>query len=176
VRHAKDDVLFETLGDIDELSSHIGVIRRRVSSKEHNYRSAQTVQAILNKVQTRLQDIMSLIATDPKIDYTMGSVPKNERYLKLKQVTEDDVVKDLEDWVKAMLKGGVKIENNFILPGSSVDVARAVCRRAERKLVGFMRDKTRPDLRWSSVYLNRLSDALFTFARFLEQNSNLVVD
>ncbi|MFO0702985.1 MAG: ATP:cob(I)alamin adenosyltransferase, partial [Candidatus Andersenbacteria bacterium] len=55
---------------------------------------------------------------------------------------------------------------NFVLPGGSqsaaqLHVARAVCRRAERRVVA-LGDAVRPEL---ARYLNRLSDLLFTLAR-----------
>jgi cob(I)alamin adenosyltransferase len=56
----------------------------------------------------------------------------------------------------------------FIIPGGSkkgamLHVARTVCRRAERKVVGLQREVEIPQI--VVVYLNRLSDLLFTLAR-----------
>ena len=65
---------------------------------------------------------------------------------------------------------------NFIYPVGELQVARAVCRRAERRVVGYLRNSAHsyPPLyqrggRGSSVlrYLNRLSDALFVMARWV---------
>ncbi len=58
---------------------------------------------------------------------------------------------------------------NFILPGGTpaaaqIHVARAVCRRCERNLVAMARSEPCPEN--SLIYLNRLSDFLFTLARF----------
>ena len=59
---------------------------------------------------------------------------------------------------------------NFILPGggvaaSSLHVARAVCRRAERSVVPLVLDEECDPA--AQIYLNRLSDYLFTAARFV---------
>jgi cob(I)alamin adenosyltransferase len=56
----------------------------------------------------------------------------------------------------------------FIIPGgtpkaSALHVARTVCRRAERHVVGLQHEVELPAL--AIIYLNRLSDLLFTLAR-----------
>lgn len=58
---------------------------------------------------------------------------------------------------------------NFLLPGGTraaaqIHVARSVCRRAERRLISL--GETEPVPPESVIYLNRLSDFLFTLARF----------
>ena len=58
---------------------------------------------------------------------------------------------------------------NFILPGGSpgaahLQVARTVCRRAERLVVALSRHESVGA--WTVRYLNRLSDALFVMARY----------
>jgi cob(I)alamin adenosyltransferase len=57
---------------------------------------------------------------------------------------------------------------NFVLPGgteaaSRLHLARTVCRRAERRVVTLQRTVEIPSL--VVIYLNRLSDLLFTLAR-----------
>ena len=65
---------------------------------------------------------------------------------------------------------------SFILPGGS-DVgarlhhARSVCRRAERRAVALAADESVNDA--AIAYLNRLSDALFVFARVLNQREGV---
>jgi cob(I)alamin adenosyltransferase len=69
----------------------------------------------------------------------------------------------------------VVIQPNFIPPGGTpasadIDIARTVCRRAERTLVRFMNaNPERYDLKNLSILLNRMSDYLFILARFEEQ-------
>ncbi len=65
---------------------------------------------------------------------------------------------------------------NFILPGgcesaARLHIARAVCRRAERLLVGLM--ATEPPEPVILHYLNRLSDWLFVYARFANHRAGI---
>lgn len=142
----KDAAVFELLGDLDELNSWLGVIKP--------FGHPGSIEA----VQSKLLKIGSLVATAPESPLFAG----------LQQVTADDVV-ELEAWEKSLL-GSVVIEPVFILPGATpeaawTDVARTVCRRVERRMVPFVRDTPRADLKESARYLNRLSDVLFVLAR-----------
>jgi cob(I)alamin adenosyltransferase len=65
----------------------------------------------------------------------------------------------------------------FIVPGSSqasgaLHVARTVCRRAERAMITL--DETEPINPHVLKYVNRLSDLLYSFARYLEDKQELV--
>ena len=81
----------------------------------------------------------------------------------------EHAIKKLEDWMDAADEKVPSLKN-FLLPGghpavADAHVARAVCRRAERRCVGLSREeKIHPEL---IKYLNRLSDLLFTTARIL---------
>jgi cob(I)alamin adenosyltransferase len=80
-------------------------------------------------------------------------------------VTSGDV-KRLEDWIDT-LESEVPVLRRFILAGGSsagavLHVARTICRRAERAVVGLGSAEVEPDI---LVYLNRLSDLLFVMAR-----------
>jgi len=85
-------------------------------------------------------------------------------------------VKELEDWIDEMEKD-LQTLTQFILPGgheaaAHAFVARAVCRRAERRLIDVA--DAYPEL--SSLikqYLNRLSDALFVLARWINWKSGV---
>lgn len=66
---------------------------------------------------------------------------------------------------------------DFILPGGSqagakLHHARAVCRRAERRAVGFVADEAEAN-EMAVVYLNRLSDLLFTMARVVNEREGV---
>lgn len=143
----KDSPVFELLGDLDELNSWLGVLKHLGPPR-----------AQLEAVQTVLLNLGSRVAT----------APSSPLATKLKAVG-DPQIDDLERWERKLFDSGVKIQPQFVLPGASprsaqADVARTVCRRAERKMVAFVRDG-RPDLAPGARYLNRLSDVLFVLAR-----------
>lgn len=84
----------------------------------------------------------------------------------------DSEVERLEDW---MDEADEELEplTSFILPGGApagaqLHHARAVCRRAERRTVAFIETVDEVDTT-PVVYLNRLSDLLFTLARLVNQ-------
>lgn len=151
-RRRKDDFIFEVLGDLDEFSSTLGLVR------------AETELPLLLDIQKHLLIIGAMAAT-----------PKDSReYNKISHISEDDV-EMLEKEEKALLDT-TPIQNSFIYPGETrisaqLDVARTKARRCERRLVKLIRDYGRNDLIDGQHYMNRLSDYLFILARSLEQES-----
>lgn len=155
-RRRKDDLLFDTLGDLDELASFLGL------AKAHLTETGRRDKSIFRIVQNDLIKIGALIAT-PKADSGFATLPA---------FTEKEVTK-LEKLEQQLLKK-TAIPERFILPGGNVrsayvDVARTVCRRVERKIVSCIREQNLPHLFASQKYLNRLSDLLFILARKLDQ-------
>ena len=151
VELSKSNILFEVLGNIDELSSTLGVLYHMTENKD-----------IIRLIQTKLQHISSLIATSDN----------SARRDSLVKITYDDikVIEELEQ----MILNDTVIEPIFVLPGSDTsnvgsyyDLARSVTRRAERSLVMFTEINRRSDLKYCMQYLNRLSDLLFIYARSL---------
>lgn len=146
----KDDYYFQVVGDIDELTSFLGMIR-----ENHNIKFISTIQEILI-------DLSGMIVSEESSE---------ERKDYVEEVNEDDV-KNIERQQKKL---NPKIANRFIHPGAMnkntaiIDVSRSVCRRAERSLVNLIRRTGRRDLIICQKYLNRLSDYLFMLARKLEQ-------
>lgn len=150
---SKSDLLFETLGTMDELSSHLGVCYHTGAYQEE-----------IQKIQKNIQDINSLIATSDPL------VRKN----RLRPISEFDI-SFLETLENVVLEK-CHITPAFVLPGSDTskegacfDLARAIARRAERMLVRFINEHQRDDLDYVSVYVNRLSDLLFIMARSLAE-------
>ncbi len=150
----KGDQLAEVLGSIDELNSWIGYCRYQLSnSKSETLNSKQLINSNLQNVQTNLMDVASSLAGSKK-KLRAGETGKLEKLI-------DKLDKDLPT-----LK-------NFIYPVGEIQVARAVCRRAERTIVRYMNY----DLRFMNKniikYLNRLSDALFVIGRWVNRHNNL---
>lgn len=144
-RIPKDDVRVESMGELDELNSTIGLLIREVKDA--------ALSNVLLDVQHTLFDIGGELA-----------IPGH------KVVTEDRVTA-LENHLDE-LNGELEPLKEFILPGGSeasarCHLARSVCRRAERKIcVLSQRDDINPAARH---YVNRLSDYLFVLARTLNK-------
>ena len=146
----KDDLIFEVLGTMDELSASLGIC----------YHHSQCEN--LKLIQKTLQTINSIIATSKE------KTP--EQYDSLKWVDATDVSFLEQETQKYM---DIKpLEPRFVLPASEstpnnayFDVSRTIARRAERVLVRYKRALGRDDLDLPMQYLNRLSDLLFVMAR-----------
>jgi cob(I)alamin adenosyltransferase len=145
----KTDLLFETLGSIDELSCQLGLAFHHSDYKEP-----------IPVIQLDLQHMMSLIAT--RID--------DPRYGRLVPITTDDIER-LEQWEQDILQE-CTIEPRFVLPGSEstlagahLDICRSLARRCERIILRYKEFYEREDLQPVATYMNRLSDLLFIMAR-----------
>ena len=155
-RVPKDHIRIESYGTVDELNSHIGLIRDQEIEAHH--------KEILIEIQDRLFTIGAILATPPEKE-----VKKNgELRLKKLGIIDSDI-ELLEKEMDAMEEALPQM-THFILPGghSSVSychIARCVCRRAERLAVHL--DHNEPVAENAIKYLNRLSDYLFVLARKL---------
>lgn len=152
-RVPKYHVRVEAYGTVDELNSAIGVAVAQAKSKLQKAKSTEKVIFELEKIQNDLFDIGSTLAT-----------PSGRDVLFLEKRTQE--MEKLID----VLTERMPILRNFILPGGSIassyfHVARTVCRRAERR-IGELSSKEKIPQE-IPVYMNRLSDLLFTIARFV---------
>ncbi|XP_061458275.1 corrinoid adenosyltransferase MMAB [Rhineura floridana] len=152
-RRAKDDQIFDALGTLDELSSAIGLSAEFGSEGGHSF-----VQE-LYKVQCMLQDAGSNVATP------ISSA--RESHLKRTSFSENPTL-ELETWIDRYSEQLPPL-TAFILPSggkssSALHLSRAVCRRAERRVVPLV--KTGEADANVAKYLNRLSDYLFVLARY----------
>ncbi len=149
-RTSKSNPRLEAYGTIDELNSVIGCARAVLKNKE--------VDAVLENFQNELFNAGSRLAcVDEKLSAKLPEI-------KAESVTAMEVAIDKMVAQMPELK-------NFILPGGHVasahlHLARTVCRRAERQVVRLKESGESVDLQ-AIVYLNRMSDCLFTLARFV---------
>lgn len=155
-RVPKDDPRVEAYGDVDELNACIGVAR---SSGD-----MPRVDEVLVAVQRDLFAVGALLAT-PDI------VKMHEQLAKAR--IDADRIAELERAIDAC-DAELEPLKAFIIPGGSpkaaaLHVARTVCRRAERRVVELQHDVELPPL--AVVYLNRLSDLLFSLARVANKRS-----
>ncbi|MCK5879733.1 MAG: cob(I)yrinic acid a,c-diamide adenosyltransferase [Holophagae bacterium] len=152
-RALKSDVVFEALGALDELNSWLGVVKLK-SRNEFDCLQVETIQKNVFK-------IASNVATTQDSDL-------RDKFVLL---TENDL-EELEAFEEKLFER-VEMPTTFVIPGvtenaAMVDVARTVCRRAERRLVALMSG----GMNWISLdvkYINRLSDVLYVLARQCEE-------
>ena len=158
-RVSKDHIRIESYGTVDELNSHIGLIR----DQEMN----QHFKDILIEIQDRLFTVGAILATPPEKE-----VMKNgELRLQKLGIVESDI-ELLEKEIDTM-EDSLPQMTHFILPGghttvSYCHVARCVCRRAERLAVHLSHNESIDQM--ALKYLNRLSDYLFVLARKLSSD------
>ncbi|CAO3573885.1 unnamed protein product [Mortierella alpina] len=146
------------LGTNDELSSSIGLAREFCLDQGE---SVQGLVSQLEQIQCLLQDIGSNIAT-PRDSATAPRLARTEFD------SDGQHVNDLETWIDAMDQELPPL-TSFILPSggkaaAALHVARSVSRRTERRVVPLAQEH-RVD-RSVAIYLNRLSDYLFTCGRY----------
>ncbi|MFH1319985.1 MAG: cob(I)yrinic acid a,c-diamide adenosyltransferase [Bacteroidota bacterium] len=161
-RVPKHHIRIEAYGTVDELNSHIGLIRDQEVG-EHTAK-------ILLKVQDRLLAIASNLAFDPG----KSNLPKKSRGIKIPGLKEEDV-NFLEKEIDKMNESLPEMRS-FVIPGghttvSFCHIARCVCRRAERTVTQLSGENYVPEL--IIKYLNRLSDYLFILSRKFSQVLNV---
>ena len=157
-RVSKADLRVEAYGTVDELNSAIGIAIAEVQSSKFK------VQSHNSKLKTELVRIQNDL-------FSIGSALANSefRIQNSEFRTLEQRVKDFENLIDEMTNE-IPALNNFILPGggrvgSMLHFARTVARRAERRVVTLgEREKIDKNI---IMYLNRLSDLLFTMARFV---------
>jgi cob(I)alamin adenosyltransferase len=155
-RVAKDHLRIEAYGTVDELNSHLGMLRDLTAGRH---------DALLTGVQNKLFGIGSRLASASEADAEKFQVPP---------VTDEDITA-LESAMDAMDKELPEMRN-FILPGghaavSQAHICRTVCRRAERRVVQLGALEAVPEI--TVRYLNRLSDLLFVLARYIGHQLNV---
>ena len=148
-RVSKDHPRIEANGTIDELNSVIGVVRAHLSS-DHEW------QPILFKIQTEIMVVMSQVATPSDIRATNQNV-LDENLDKFCEECMDKMTDEMGPSETFVLPGGTVVSANLQL-------ARAVARRAERRLWTLNKQDEVP----AAVmrFINRLSDLFFTMARY----------
>lgn len=149
-RVSKDDPRVEAYGDVDELNAVLGFARAADMMPR--------IDEVLVPIQRDLFSIGALLST-PDLE-------KMHDHLAKAQVDETRI-NELERAIDACEKE-LETLRAFIVPGgtpkaAALHVARTVCRRAERRVIHLQRDVEIPQI--VVVYLNRLSDLLFTLAR-----------
>ncbi len=152
----KDHLRVESYGTVDELNSVLGIVRGLNLKKPAGARR-DGLEKILQIVQQRLFDLGSQLATQPGDEYE-GQVRVSAADVKWLEEVIDTMNAELEPLKSFILPGGGEVT-------AFLHQARAVCRRGERVVVALAREE--PVGEFVLPYLNRLSDALFVFSRWV---------
>jgi cob(I)alamin adenosyltransferase len=160
-RVAKSHERVDAYGDIDELSSLLGALAASIPE------SGQKIIGELYQIQSDLLSVGAILATTP------GS----SSFESLSKIGEEKS-KALEEAMDRM-DAELPPLKTFILPGGHMSsawahIARTVCRRAERRMIGLFQESDTADRNATVpehvqnvlVYINRLSDYLFVVARY----------
>jgi cob(I)alamin adenosyltransferase len=155
-RVSKDDLRVRAYGSVDELNSIIGVVL------------AQGVYSDNVPILTRIQNELFNLGVE------LAFLESDKKRLTLPRI-EGRHVAQLEQIIDTQ-NAVVGALDNFILPGGSLSaaylqLARAICRRAECEVTALSRHEEVGE--YVLPYLNRLSDALFVIARFENHHSGL---
>ena len=155
---SKTHPAIEAVGTVDELNSLLGVVV--------SHPIAAQIQKELTSIQNDLFDIGSRFAaclsdTDRVADLPPGQIEKLEQTIDRYQETLPPLTA-------------------FILPSGSpaachLQLARSVCRRAERRIVDLVEsaEDLKRDFKTELIYLNRLSDLLFVLSRAVNQAEHI---
>jgi cob(I)alamin adenosyltransferase len=157
-RVPKDHPRVAAYGDVDELNSVIGLIR--------STEPATLFDPLLESIQRDLFSIGGHLAT-PDPERVRKALEK--AVLSPERVSEFERAMDEAERELSPLKA-------FVLPAgtpkaSALHLARTVCRRAERSVVHLAQSNEVPGL--FLIYLNRLSDLLFTLARLANHRAGV---
>ncbi len=155
-RLQKSDVRVSTYGTVDELCSYIGVIEAALPPSDNKEELSQN----LHTIQAELFNIGAILSTSVEsADNSLLSPLKKDKIAWLEKKIDS-------------MEAGLKELRTFILPGGHqsaawAQVARTICRRAERDIVLLI--ELQGCLYSDEIvgYMNRLSDYLFVLARYL---------
>jgi len=156
-RVPKDAPRIDAYGTVDELNSFVGLACVTCGDEAAREPRLGKLVDILLRVQHELFNLGSQLATLPKDLH-----PKQARISSAE-------IEQLEREIDAM-NAELPALRSFVLPGGSrlnaeLHAARTICRRAERLTVALARaEEVAPE---AIRYLNRLSDALFVWSRWV---------
>ena len=158
-RVPKHHIRIDSYGTVDELNSHLGLIRDQAINTHY--------KTVLMDVQDRLFTVGAILATDPE----KATLKNGKDRLNIPKISKTDIER-LEHEMDTMNEA-LPPMTHFVLPGghqtvSFCHIARCVCRRAERLASAL--NELEPFQPESLIYLNRLSDYLFVLARKLSHD------
>ena len=164
-RVSKADPRVDAYGEVDEVNACLGAALVRL---RHSVASAgqanDDIAAVLTTIQKDLFAVGARLA-DPssRIADRVTKAAVTSEQIALLEATIDRLETELPPLRRFILPGGSPA-------GSLLHLARTVCRRAERRVVGLGADAVEPGV---IIYLNRLSDLLFVMARAVNHRAGI---
>jgi cob(I)alamin adenosyltransferase len=148
-RRRKSDIVFETLGALDELNAHLGMVKALSPEGGEIRGYCDELQGYVMKAAGRTA--------------AFGEAPAGCSSEELQQATER--IEAIQKRVAEALDS----PEGFVRPGgnalsSQIHIARTVCRRSERMMVRCLDEQQREELNAPQILLNRLADLLFVLA------------
>ncbi len=147
-RVGKDAERVEALGTLDELNAALGVVRAEPLPTDLDH--------LLGRFQNELFDIGAELATLDPVAHGTRTITSN--HVQTLEADIDRLEEELQPLTAFVLPNGTRA-------GASLHLARAICRRAERRIVSLIHHSPEPISPVLLSYLNRLGDLLFVLAR-----------
>lgn len=154
----KDDALTDTYGTVDEAVAALGVARTSLADSGHD-----DLAALVLRLQRELFVVGAELATNPE-----AAARQVDGVSRVSAAMLDDLESEL-----GRQEALVEMPREFVVPGETrasaeLDLARAIIRRAERRIVGLRRAH-RLSGEYLLPYVNRLADLLWVMARVAEK-------
>ncbi|WP_299213928.1 cob(I)yrinic acid a,c-diamide adenosyltransferase [uncultured Aquimarina sp.] len=158
-RVPKHHIRIDSYGTVDELNSHIGLVR--------DQQIDELSKKVLINIQDKLFTVGAVLATDPE----KAILKSGQKRLNIPTISAEDIT--LLETEMDRMNESLPPMTHFVLPGghqtvSFCHIARCVCRRAERLATALY--ELEPFEETTLQYLNRLSDYLFVLARKLSND------
>ena len=163
----KDDIIFDILGENDELNARVGKLWAVIKDKFDNKEEYHELLEDIRNIQSSIEIINSNIATPSFVD--VDGIKKKK---KVCQFITEDMIKYLEINIDEMEKSIPKL-TKFILPGVTIidaesHLCRTQTRKCERMIWCYLHETNTNNLDKNIViYMNRLSDFFFVLSRYI---------
>jgi cob(I)alamin adenosyltransferase len=160
-RYSKASPIPECLGTLDELNAYLGVCRAESAERGDTTIPVGTKTETLTQILHDIQETLFIIQAE---------VAGAEKYVDIEKISHLELVTDT-------IEKTIPPITHFVIPGATykaarIDRARALARRAERRLIAVHDAELREIQEATRMYINRLSSVLFALTRFLEHTKN----
>lgn len=163
-RVSKADPRVDAYGEVDEVNACLGAALAAINAGPAEAGRYMDIAAVLQTIQKDLFAVGARLA-DPssRIAERVTKAAITAQQIELLETTIDRLEEELPPLRRFILPGGSSA-------GALLHLARTVCRRAERRVIGLGPDAVEAGV---MIYLNRLSDLLFVMARAVNHRAGI---